>query len=346
MTFSVIMPVYGVEKYLATAIECVLAQSFMDFELILVDDCSPDACPRICDQYARKDPRVRVIHKPQNEGLGEARNTGLAAAVGRYVFFMDSDDFISRELLKKAYAAAEDTAQIVVFGFISQYENKEGVTTWAEAVTPPAMRIISEEGMGQAFVRLSRARVFQYAWNKIYRRDFLLSTGVTFERTKLIEDFLFNIAVFEQADTVCTIPNTLYYYRHPTHETLATKYSPDFFELSKRKYTLEKTFIRKKNANSPENRQFVMENYVKHLLSTFIRNRAANARLSFRKQLSFIRAALNDGMTKAVLYVFRPAGKLRLICYIFRKRYVFLSWILAWLGATAQKMKTAVKRGF
>lgn len=346
MTFSVIMPVYGVEKYLATAIECVLAQSFMDFELILVDDCSPDTCPRICDQYAEKDARVRVIHKPQNEGLSEARNTGLAAAAGRYVLFMDSDDFISRELLKKTYAAAEEDTQIVVFGFINQYENKEGTTTWAEAVTPPAMQVLSETGTGEMFVRLSRARVFQYTWNKIYRRDFLLSAGVTFERTELIEDFLFNIAVFEKATVVCSIPNTLYYYRHPTHETLATKYSPDFFELSKRKYTLEKTFIRKKRADSPENRQFVMENYVKHLLSTFIRNQAANAHLSFGKQLSLIRAALNDSMTKAVLRVYRPAGKLRLVCYIFRKHHVVLSWFLAILGAWSQKLKTAAKRGF
>lgn len=346
MTFSVIMPVYGVEKYLATAIECVLAQSFMDFELILVDDCSPDNCPRICDAYAEKDPRVRVIHKPQNEGLGEARNTGLDAAVGRYVFFMDSDDFISRELLKKAYTAAVGGAQIVVFGFISQYENKDGVTTWAEAVAPPAMQITSAGGMGQAFVRLSRARVFQYAWNKIYRRDFLLSADVRFERTKLIEDFLFNIAVFEQAADVCSIPNTLYYYRHPTHETLATKYSSDFFALSKRKYMLEKAFLEKKDADTPENRQFIMQSYVKHLLSTFIRNRARNAQLSFGEQLSRIREALHDDMTLEVLKAYQPTGKLRPVCYVFRKQWAFAGWMLALLGALSQKLKIAVKRGF
>ncbi len=345
MTFSVIMPVYGVEKYLATAIECVLAQSFMDFELILVDDCSPDGCPRICDSYAEKDPRVKVIHKPQNEGLGEARNTGLAAAQGKYIYFMDSDDFISRELLKKAYAAMSDETQIVVFGFVNQYENREGVTTWAEAVAPPAMFVTSDTDTGNLFVRLSRARVFQYAWNKIYRRDFLLSVSITFERTKLIEDFLFNIAVFEKASVVRSIPNTLYYYRHPAHETLATKYSPDFFDLSKRKYNLEKNFIRKKHADGPENRQFVMENYVKHLLSTFIRNSAPNARLSFLRQLVLIRRALNDSMSKAVLYVYRPKGKLRPVCYIFRKRYIFLSWLLARCGATMQKLKTAARRG-
>lgn len=346
MTFSVIMPVYGVEKYLSTAIECVLAQSFMDFELILVDDCSPDNCPRICDEYAAKDPRVQVIHKPHNEGLGEARNTGLKAAVGRYIFFMDSDDFVSRELLKKAYTAAAGTAQLVVFGFINQYENKEGITTWAEAVAPPAMQITSSKGVGQAFVRLSRARVFQYAWNKIYRRDFLLSTGVTFERTQLIEDFLFNIAVFEKATDICSIPNTLYFYRHPTHETLATKYSPDFFALSKRKFLLEQAFLDKQDAKTEENRQFILQSYVKHLLSTFMRNRAKNAQLSFGEQCARIREALEDRMTLAVLEEYKPAGSLRPICFVLKKQWIFAGWLLGLFGAWAQRFKTAAKRGF
>lgn len=345
MTFSVIMPVYGVEKYLSTAIECVLAQSFMDFELILVDDCSPDGCPQICDEYAARDPRIKVVHKPQNEGLGEARNTGLSVAQGRYVFFMDSDDFISRELLKKAYTAITPTTQVVVFGFISQYENQDGVTTWAEAVSPPAMQATSEKGIGGAFVRLSRARVFQYAWNKVYKRAFLESIGVTFERTELIEDFLFNIAVFDRATDVCSIPNTLYYYRHPTHETLATKYSPAFFKLSKRKYLLEEDFLHKKDVKTEENRQFVLENYIKHVLSTFIRNRSKGAHLSFKRQLALIREALDDPLTREVLSEYQPVGKFRAVCYAFRKRRVLLCWLLALGGTVSQRLKIAAKRG-
>lgn len=345
MTFSVIMPVYGVEKYLATAIECVLAQSFMDFELILVDDCSPDACPQICDAYAAKDPRVKVIHNPENKGLGGARNIGLAQAQGKYVVFMDSDDFVSRELLKRAYSAA-DGNDIVVFGFVSQYENKHGVTTWAEAIAPPAFQMNSAEQVGETFVRLSRARVFQYAWNKVYNRAFLLSTGITFESTALIEDFLFNIAVFDKARTVCAIPHTLYFYRHPPHDTLATRYSPAFFGLSKRKYMCEREFLERHAALNYDNEQFIMEGFVKHVLSAFIRNRAANSPLSLVKQFSKIRNALKDPMTREVLAAFKPRGKLRLICYFFKTRSLTFSYLAAVLGTWSQKVKTAAKRGF
>lgn len=346
MTFSVIMPVYGVEKYLSTAIECVLAQSFMDFELILVDDCSPDLCPQICDRYAKQDPRVRVIHKPQNEGLGEARNTGLAAAQGRYVFFMDSDDFISRELLKKAYTATTADTQVVVFGFISQYENKAGVTTWAEAVTPPTMQAASTEGIGQAFVRLSRARVFQYAWNKIYKREFLQKENLRFERTEMIEDFLFNIEVFDRASYVCSIPHTLYYYRHPAHETLATKYSEAFFELSKRKYLLEREFVRKKGVETSENVQFVSENYLKHLLSVFMRNYTKTPKMPLSEQMQRIREALADKITQTVLQTYRPSENLRPVYVAVKNRRVFLCYVLAVIRTWWQRMKIAAKRGF
>ncbi len=92
MLFSIIVPVYKVEKYLSQCVESVLGQSFSDYEIILVDDGSPDKCPDICDDYAKKDARVRVLHKP-NGGLSDARNAGLEIAQGEYIIFIDSDDY-------------------------------------------------------------------------------------------------------------------------------------------------------------------------------------------------------------------------------------------------------------
>ncbi|MDO5477664.1 MAG: glycosyltransferase [Clostridia bacterium] len=102
MFFSVIVPVYKVEKYLPTCIESVLNQSFSDFELILVDDGSPDACPGICDSYASKDERIKVVHK-ENGGLASARRAGIKVATGDYVFNLDSDDLIENDTLECAH---------------------------------------------------------------------------------------------------------------------------------------------------------------------------------------------------------------------------------------------------
>ena len=98
-TISVIVPVYRVEKYIRRCVDSILAQSFRDYELILVDDGSPDYSGAICDEYATRDPRIRVIHK-ENGGLSSARNVGIDAASGEYLFFMDSDDIIHPDTLR------------------------------------------------------------------------------------------------------------------------------------------------------------------------------------------------------------------------------------------------------
>lgn len=100
---SIIVPVYNVEPYLRRCIDSILAQTFSDFECILVDDCSPDNCPAICDEYAKKDNRIKVIHKAQNEGLPFARKTGLENSSGKYIQHIDSDDYIEPDMIECLY---------------------------------------------------------------------------------------------------------------------------------------------------------------------------------------------------------------------------------------------------
>lgn len=117
MFFSVIVPVYKVEKYLVNCIESVLNQTFSDFELILVDDGSPDSCPQICEDYSKKDERIRVIHK-ENGGLASARRAGISKARGEYVFNLDSDDLIENDTLECAYKIIKDTnCEMVSFAY-------------------------------------------------------------------------------------------------------------------------------------------------------------------------------------------------------------------------------------
>lgn len=113
---SIIMPVYNVEKYIRGSIDSVLAQTYTDFELIIVDDGSPDYSPQICDEYASKNNRIRVIHK-LNGGLSSARNTGVDHANGKYILFIDSDDTIEPDLLEKVVPVAEkENADVTIFG--------------------------------------------------------------------------------------------------------------------------------------------------------------------------------------------------------------------------------------
>src|SRR5689334_9186190 len=121
---SIIVPVYNVERYLGECLDSILSQDFEDFEIVAVDDCSQDGSSEILRQYAERDARIKIIVMPQNRGLGAARNAGLAAATGRYVWFIDSDDSIRPGSLSAIMARAEETgAEVVLFGWARTFED-------------------------------------------------------------------------------------------------------------------------------------------------------------------------------------------------------------------------------
>lgn len=298
MKFSVIVPVYRTRAYLDLCVRSVLNQSCRDLELILVDDCCPDQCGKLCDEYAAQDPRVRVIHKPVNQGLGFARNTGLEAAQGDFILFLDSDDWLHPRALSCCDAFTD--ADILVFGTSFVYE-KSGK---ADVRVPKAATAQTEKEKADIFAMLTQARIFQFAWNKRYRREFLLKTGVLFEKTALIEDFLFNIALFSKAKNIRCICGALHFYRKPVHETLASKYSPDFFDLCKRKFSLEMEYLAL--AGAPEYTDPVCESFVKHLISAVLRNASPAAGLSRREQKQALQTMLSDSVTVSAITAYRP----------------------------------------
>ena len=113
---SIVLPVYNVEKYLDRCIESVVGQTYSNLEIILVDDGSPDRCPQKCEEWAKRDKRIKVIHKA-NSGLGYARNTGIEYASGEYICFFDSDDYVAQDTIEKAYATAKTSnSDMVLFG--------------------------------------------------------------------------------------------------------------------------------------------------------------------------------------------------------------------------------------
>jgi glycosyltransferase involved in cell wall biosynthesis len=124
MIVSIIVPVYNVEKYLSRCLDSIIAQTFTDFECILIDDCSPDNCAAICDEYTEKDKRFKVTHKSQNEGLPKARRTGLDISSGEFVTHVDSDDWLEPLALEKLLNKQRETkADVVIGGFTRHYKD-------------------------------------------------------------------------------------------------------------------------------------------------------------------------------------------------------------------------------
>lgn len=201
---SVIVPVYKVESYLDDCVKSILAQSYTDFELILVDDGSPDRCPAMCDDWAEKDGRIRVIHK-ENGGLSSARNAGLDVMRGEYLTFIDSDDYVRSDYLEKLYnALIEHSADVSVCGFVlgkaeGEYESKAPtVCTGKEA----CLAIYSENSvtmsMISACMKLYKSRLFE---------------NLRFPLGKLHEDQFVTYRAFYPCEKVVRVYEPLYYYR-------------------------------------------------------------------------------------------------------------------------------------
>ena len=127
MKFSIIIPCFKVEKYLSACVDSVLNQTFPDYEIILVDDGSPDRVPEICDEYAKKDNRIRVIHQ-KNGGLSRARNAGISAAKGEYLICIDSDDYIAKnDLLARVAEKTKSGTDVVLYGYQKLFESNNSL---------------------------------------------------------------------------------------------------------------------------------------------------------------------------------------------------------------------------
>lgn len=206
--FSVILPIYNVEQYLPRCVDSILSQSFADYELILVDDGSPDGCPQLCDRLAAKDARIRVIHK-ENGGLSSARNAGMAAAQGKYIWWVDSDDWIESGALQRLYDETHETFPDVVK--FSHYRSGAEITQVKSCVQPGLYEGAQLEALLDAAFA-SAGRFGLSAWTYAYRRDAVSQIRFVSERQVGSEDYLFNLMLLPCIQKMLVLPDALYYY--------------------------------------------------------------------------------------------------------------------------------------
>ena len=180
-----VIPVYNVEKYLSQCVDSILAQSFTDFELILVDDGAKDNSGKICDEYAQRDSRVKVIHK-ENGGLSDARNEGTKIAQGKYVVYVDSDDYIDGDdFLQLIYDKAQSDADIICYKFRKYYESTDEMKE-CDFSFPD---IDKYDGIAEKIEYLVKTNSFYCsAWSKSVKRELLVSNELWFEKGLLGED--------------------------------------------------------------------------------------------------------------------------------------------------------------
>lgn len=220
---SVVVPVYQVENYICKLIESLQNQTIKDLEIILVDDGSPDASGKICDEYAQQDNRIHVIHK-KNAGVGAARNDGLDIATGEWIIFCDSDDWLELDALEKLVSKGEEVDADIVFGDANLvYGNHvQRAQFYKDAFVTDDRKLI-DQLIAADFSRTycynppEGGPAFGYGgpWNKIVRRQLLLDHNIRFDlRVKgIFDDILYTAYIFAAAKTVAYVHVPVYNYR-------------------------------------------------------------------------------------------------------------------------------------
>ena len=200
---SVIVPVYNVAPYLEGCLDSILAQTHKNLQIILVDDGSTDGSSGICDRYAARDPRIRVIHR-ENLGVSAARNAGLAAATGAWIGWVDSDDWIEPEMFARLLEnAIRENAHMAICGRYQEYPDRR------TPFGPKAETVLTgAEGLLQL---LEETQVDNALYDKLYRRK--LFDGIRFPEGRTFEDLAVLYRIFEAAERIACLPQPLYHYR-------------------------------------------------------------------------------------------------------------------------------------
>ena len=214
---SVIIPIYNVEKYIHQCLDSVINQSYKNLEIILVDDGSIDKCSEICDEYAKKDKRIIIIHQ-ENKGLSSARNTGLKYASGSYIAFVDSDDWLALNCYEKVLNHAIKTnAEITGYDIFEVYGN----TIKVRSHTPNENAVIYTSQHYDLLFSL-----WPLVWSKLYKKSFLDKYQIYFPDGLIYEDVPFVVACYARNATMTFINDHLHYYRMSRVGSLSHKGNP------------------------------------------------------------------------------------------------------------------------
>ena len=295
---SIIMPVYGVEKFVGKAIESIQAQTLCEWELFAVDDGTKDRSGIICDEYAAKDSRIKVIHK-ENGGAPSARNVAIPQAKGKYMYFMDSDDWCEPTMLEDMYNLAEKhSAQYVVTGyFIDTYHSDTEYTT-QELFQPDA--VYEQEEFRRNAYRLFDTNLLYTPWNKLFLASYIHDNGLLFPNT-FWDDFPFNLSVIKGVSKVVVSSQKYYHFMRARAESETAKYRPEMYDKREEEHGWMTDLYKGWGVDDENSREFLARRYIERFIGCVENITNPGCTLSAKEKRAEIRKMLRNPNVKWAL---------------------------------------------
>lgn len=257
---SIIVPIYKVEEYLDKCVTSLINQTYKNIEIILVDDGSPDNCPKMCDEWQQKDERIKVIHKP-NGGLSDARNVGIEASTGDYIMLVDSDDYVDETILEKLYNTLKETdVDFSMCGALKFYENDTNVLGITYNLKPQIFR--GSEVIGALYE--DKITYLMTAWAKLYKRK--IFDNIKYPKGKIHEDEFTIHHILHASNSFAVIEDKLYFYLQRGNSIMGKRNKRNvehITEAFKERYE----FL---NKNYPNNKEQNISAYLKGLRGAYV----------------------------------------------------------------------------
>lgn len=290
---SIVVPVYNVEKYLKKCIDSILIQTYSNFELILVNDGSPDSCGEICDVFKEKDNRIRVFHQ-ENKGVSKARNYGINQAIGDYICFVDSDDWIQNTYLADFFHDGNYSADVYLQGYTNRYPDEKS----NNQINFITNEYYTEQSLEKGYIYSELNNISNSPCFKLFRRDIIKENNITFDANICYgEDHLFVLNYFLLIKNMSVSKKAGYYYVHRSNDSLTNKYvtHDKLFYYAEKIYAIRKILIMRFNLADESFRYFIRKEFVLYSLfsiSSMYRNESglskSNRKIYLLKYISYL----------------------------------------------------------
>ena len=328
---SVVMPIYNVEKYLNKAIDSVLSQNFFDLEIILVNDASPDNCDEICRAFDERYDFIKYVKHTENKGLSESRNTGIKNAVGKYIYFFDPDDYIEETLFETVFNTVfERDFEVVVFGLKENYYDKSDNIIKTVEIRPENRFITEKKALGEEILKLEKATLYGYAWNKFYLLDVINSNNLLYENIPLIEDIKFNVQYFNCISTAALLDISPYHYAKRENQSITNKFQERYFEVHYQRINLLLNQAKDFGVADEKNKNTIANIFVRYIFSALSRNFDKRSKLNKAKRKEFLLNLYNDALfLELIPFAAANARTLKIMIKLLKAKSVKRTLLLA-----------------
>ena len=298
ISISILMPVYNSEKFLLETVQAVINQSYIDWELILVDDGSTDNSKEICTKLMNDDKRIKYIFQ-ENLGVSHTRNVALENAQGKYIVFVDSDDLIHKDYLKLLVNSMNKyNTDLSVCNFIERKISNTGkVEDINREFCPKEVMEMAE--MKDYIMDFGNSGLLNPLWNKIYKNQIIKENNITFdEKVETGEDFIFNLQYFRKVKKISFIKDSLYYYIRRNNNSITYKYIENMYEKGWEIHWLLESFLKDMGFYNEENAYVLYGNHLTGVFSAFLNLYHDHCKLTSKEKKAYIKKIISKSYVK------------------------------------------------